>query len=75
MNIDIKIKWNVKSIFSLSVLSTGILFYIAWGAFYGVWTDIGVYSLTIVLVAFGAAGLLYAWTPAQEEQRAPSKRR
>ena len=75
MNIDIKIKWNIKSIFSASVLFTGILFYIAWGAFYGVWTDIGVYSLTIVLVAFGAAGLLYAWTPAQEEQRAPSKRR
>ena len=75
MNINIEIKWDIRSIFSAIILATGILFYIAWGAFYSVWADIGVYSLTIVLVAFGAAGLLYAWTPTQEEQRAPSKRR
>ena len=75
MNIEIEIIWNMKSILSALILAIGILFYIAWGAFYGVWTDIGVYSLTIVLVGFGAAGLLYAWTPKQEEKRVSRKRR
>lgn len=73
--IEIDIKWDVKSILSAGVLVVGILFYLAWGATYGVWADIGVYSLTIILVAFGAAGLLLSWTPEKEEQHASRKRR
>jgi len=73
--IEIDIKWTAKSIFSAVVLAVGILFYIAWGATYGVWADIGVYSLTIILVAFGAAGLLLSWTPDKEEQHVSKKRR
>ena len=75
MNIDIEIKWDMKSMLSAIVVAMGIIFYITWGAFYGVWTDIGVYSLTIVLVATGAAGLLYTWTPDQEEKHVSSKQR
>jgi hypothetical protein len=75
MDINIEIRWNAKSVVSMLVLAIGAIFYIAWGAFYGVWTDIGVYSLAIVMVAFGAAGLLYNWTPEQEEKRVPGKRR
>ena len=72
--IEIEVKWNVKSIFLALVLAAGILLYLAWGAAYGVWSDIGIYSLTIILVAFGAAGLLLSWTPDKEEQHASKKR-
>ena len=55
--IDIK-NVNVFTIISLLLLISGVSFYLYWGATYGVWADIGVYSLTIVLVLFGVFGLL-----------------
>jgi hypothetical protein len=56
------------------VLVSGILLYLAWGVAYDVWSDIGIYSLTIILVAFGIAGLLLSWTPEKEEQHASKKK-
>ena len=55
--IDIK-NVNVFTIISLLLLISGVSFYLYWGTTYGVWVDIGVYSLTIVLVLFGVFGLL-----------------
>ena len=47
--------------FSLVLLLSGLAFYLSWGALYGAWTDIGVYSVTAVLVGFGLIGyLLYS---------------
>ena len=51
-------KVNGKLIFSLLVLAAGIIFYIGWNIEYGAWTDIGVYSITIILVISGILGIL-----------------
>jgi len=40
------------------MLIAGIIFYIGWSLHYNAWTNIGVYTLTITLVAFGVLGLL-----------------
>ena len=48
---------NLKTILALLMLIAGILFYISWGIIYGVWADIGIYSITIVLVIPGIIGL------------------
>lgn len=45
------------------LLLLGVLFYLAWGIFFGTWNpfaegNIGVYAVTIVLVGFGAVGML-----------------
>jgi len=50
--------YNYKTILSLLSLIAGILFYIYWGVTYGVWADIGIYSITIVLVLGGLFGTL-----------------
>ena len=55
--VDIK-KFNFKTILSLLLLIAGILFYIYWGVTYGVWADIGIYSITIVFVLAGIFGML-----------------
>jgi len=39
----------------------GVAFYFGWSLLHGTWTDLGVYSVTIVLVGFGIFGyLLYS---------------
>lgn len=43
---------------SLLVLLLGIGFWLYMGLNYGNWTDIGVYSVVVVLVGFGLVGTL-----------------
>jgi hypothetical protein len=54
---DIK-NYNFKTVLSLLLLLAGILFYIYWGVIYGVWVDIGIYSITIVFVLAGIVGMI-----------------
>lgn len=49
---------NVTTIFYYLLFIFGILFYLSWGMLYGEWTDVGVYSLTIIMVGFGFIGML-----------------
>jgi len=49
---------NAYTIFALIVLIVGLLLYISWGLRYGVWADIGIYSITIVLVLGGLLGAI-----------------
>jgi len=49
---------NAYTIFALIVLIAGFLFYISWGLRYGVWVDVGIYSITIVLVLGGLIGVI-----------------
>lgn len=42
---------------SIVLLILGVVWYLSFGAFFGRWTDVGVYSVTVMLVGFGLAGL------------------
>jgi len=53
---------NAYTIFALIVLIAGLLFYIYWGLRYNVWYDIGIYSITIVLVLGGLLGTILSLT-------------
>jgi len=46
------------SIFYAFLASLGIAFYFSWNIMYGKWFDVGVYSVTVVLVGFGIIGFL-----------------
>ncbi|HVQ01187.1 MAG TPA: hypothetical protein VMT57_06700 [Candidatus Thermoplasmatota archaeon] len=50
--------FNVYSLLALLMLIGGIVFYIIWGIRYNVWADIGIYSITSVLVLAGLIGLI-----------------
>ena len=50
--------FNIYSLLALLMLIGGIVFYFIWGMRYNVWTDIGIYSITSVLVLAGFIGLL-----------------
>jgi len=49
--------FNFYTILSILFLLAGLLFYIYWGTRYGVWYDIGIYSIVIVLVIAGIIGI------------------
>jgi hypothetical protein len=57
ISIDKK-NFSIFTILSLLFLIAGIVFYIYWGSRYGVWYDIGIYSITIVFVLSGIIGTL-----------------
>ncbi len=46
-----------------ALLALGLIIYISWGLMYGSWnlfdrSNLGIYSVTVVLCGFGAAGLV-----------------
>jgi len=59
-------KINAKVIVSLLAILTGIIYYIAWNLKYGAWTDIGIYSVAIILISFGAGGYMLSTMPKKE---------
>ena len=68
IKINIK-KFNVFTLISLLALIAGLGFYIYWGVRYGVWYDIGIYSLTIVLVLPGVIGTILSLLEKPDEEQ------
>jgi len=60
---------NAYTIVALIVLIAGLLLYITWGLRYGVWADIGIYSITIVLVLGGLLGAILSLSMEKTEER------
>ncbi len=67
MKINIK-KFNVFTLISLLTLIAGVGLYIYWGIRYGVWYDIGIYSVTSVFVISGIVGILLSLYEKTAEQ-------
>jgi len=68
----VKIKMELTTIISVLMLLVGIIFYLGWSLRYDAWTNIGVYSLTIILVVPGILGLLLSM---HQEDKAPQEKR
>jgi hypothetical protein len=65
-NIDIK-NFNIYTILSILFLLAGLFYYIYWGTRYGIWYDIGIYSITIVMIIPGVVGILLSLREKEEE--------
>ena len=64
--IDIK-NFNIFTVLSILFLLAGIFHYLYWGARYGIWYDIGIYSITIVMIIPGIIGILLSLMEKEEE--------
>ena len=60
--------FNIWTVLSLLALIAGISFWIFWGTRYNEWTDIGIYSITIVMVLPGILGLIISLMDKKEEE-------
>ena len=50
--------FNIFTLISILSLLGGIFFYVYWIMRYNVWYDIGIYSITIVLILTGIFGVM-----------------
>ena len=69
MEDDVKMPVIIPKMFYRLLLLSGILFYICWLAVFGLehWNDVGVYSITVLLICFGLVGtFLYSEIEKQE---------
>jgi hypothetical protein len=65
--INIK-NFNIFTLLSILLIIIGLAHYIYWGIRYSVWSDIGIYSITIVLVLPGIIGLFLTLMDKKEEK-------
>ncbi len=60
--------FNVFTVLSLLALIAGIVFYLYWvGRYPDAWADIGIYSITIVLVLSGIIGTILSLMEKSED--------
>ena len=67
LKINIK-NFNIYTVLSLLFLIAGIIHYLYWGSRYNVWDDVGIYSLTIVMVLPGVLGIIISLMDKKEEE-------
>lgn len=60
----------IPKVFYMVLFAFGIGFYFIWGAIYGTWTDLAVYTVTVICVGLGLAGTLLYSIREEEESRA-----
>ncbi len=51
------------------VIGLGVLFYVAWGIYYNVWTDVGPYSVSAPMIVFGILGAILAKLDDEEDSQ------
>jgi hypothetical protein len=56
------------TIIGILMIFAGLLFWIYWGTRYGVWTDIGIYSITSVFIIAGIVGTIISLLEKEEEE-------
>jgi hypothetical protein len=66
LKINLK-NFNIYTILSILFILGGLFLWIYWGLRYNVWYDIGIYSLTIVLVLPGIVGLILSLMDRDEQ--------
>jgi hypothetical protein len=52
---------------SFIMLLGAIIFYVSWSIAYGDWNDIGLYSISVVLILFGILGVVLSRLKMKEE--------
>ena len=60
--------YNYVTIMSILLLLGGILFYFYWGLKYNVWYDVGIYSITSILILSGIFGALLSFQKNEKEE-------
>jgi len=66
LKINVK-NFNMYTIISILFILAGLLLWISWGIRYGIWYDIGIYSITIILVLPGIIGTIISLMEKEEE--------
>ena len=67
IKINVK-KFNIFTLISLLSILVGFLLWIWWGTQFGVWYDIGIYSVTILFILAGIVGTVLSLYESKTEE-------
>ncbi len=60
------VKVDVYTVFSGLIIAVGIISYVWWSTTYNAWTDIGIYSFSVIFILLGTFGFLLSFTKKEE---------
>ena len=67
---EVKMPTIVPRIFYTILFMLGIGLYIGWGILFNVWFDLGVYSISAILIGFGLTGMfIYSYLERKELEK------
>ena len=58
----------VMQFLSFALLLGAVVFYVGWSIAYGDWYDIGLYSVSVILILFGVLGMLLSHYKIKQEE-------
>ncbi len=58
----------VMQYLSFALLLGGVAFYVGWSIAYGDWNDIGLYSVSVILILFGILGVVLSHFKIKQEE-------
>lgn len=58
----------VMQYLSFALLLAGVAFYVGWSIAYGDWNDIGLYSVSVILILFGILGVVLSHFKIKQEE-------
>ncbi len=58
----------VMQFLSFALLLGAVVFYVGWSIAYGDWYDIGLYSVSVILILFGILGMMLSHYKIKQEE-------
>ncbi len=58
----------VMQFLSFALLLGAVVFYVGWSIAYGDWYDIGLYSVSVILILFGVLGMMLSHYKIKQEE-------
>lgn len=68
---ELSIERKIVRGFCLLLLASGIILLLTWGLIYGIWWDIGLYTILLLLIVGGGIGTLLYSMPESEGETGP----
>ena len=62
---------NIVRGFCLLLIMTGLILFLVWGAVFGIWWDVGLYTVLLMFLGFGIIGFILYSMPESEGETGP----
>jgi len=62
---------NIVRGFCLLLIMTGLIIFLVWGLVFGIWWDVGLYTVLLMFLGFGIIGFILYSMPESEGETGP----
>ena len=62
---------NIVRGFCVLLIMTGLILFLVWGLAFGIWWDVGLYTVLLMFIGFGTIGFILYSMPETEGETGP----